>query len=285
VADLSLLILTLLWGSSFWVVHETLLGVSAGVFLVLRFGIATVGGGIVVLARRARPTPGVYRDGALLGLSLFLGFLFQTEGLRFTTPARSGFLTGLSVLLVPLIERVLYRRSVPPRAWLGVLLALIGLGVLVNPLGELGAGVHLGDLLTTGCALAFSFQIIWTSEKTKGHELSFVTLVQVATTGILSLTILPFEDRSFAPTGAVLGALAYTGIVTTTLAYLVQNWAQRHVSATRAAILFTLEPLFAALVSHVIGGEPLGVGLLSGGALIVLGVLVVEVARAGTRAC
>ena len=284
-ADLSLLILTLLWGTSFLVVHETVIATSVGVFLVLRFLVATVGAAVVVWVRKEKPTPGVFRDGALLGLTLFAGFLFQTEGLRFTTPARSGFLTGLSVLIVPILERVLRHRRVPPRAWLGVVLAFVGLGILAEPLGALAPEVHLGDLLTVGCAVAFSFQILYTSERTKGHRLGLLTLIQVATTGVLSLAILPFETPALARTPAFLGVLAYTGLVTTTLAYLVQNWAQRRVSATRAAILFTMEPLFAALVSHVVGGERLGPELLIGGGLIVLGVLVVEIARGEGSSC
>jgi len=285
VADLSLLILTLLWGTSFLVVHDTVIGTSVGVFLVLRFLVATVGAAVVVWVRKEKPTPGVLRDGALLGLTLFAGFLFQTEGLRFTTPARSGFLTGLSVLIVPILERVLRHRRVAPRAWLGVVLAFVGLGILAEPIGALAPEVHLGDLLTVACAVAFSFQILYTSERTHGHSLGLLTLIQVATTGILSLAILPFETPALARTPAFVASLAYTGLVTTTLAYLVQNWAQRRVSATRAAILFTMEPLFAAVVSHVVGGEPLGPELLLGGGLIILGVLVVEIARGSRTAC
>ncbi len=285
-ADLSLLILTLLWGTSFLVVHETVQGTSVGVFLVLRFLVATVAAGVVVLIRKEKPTPGVFRDGALLGLTLFAGFLFQTEGLRFTTPARSGFLTGLSVLIVPILERFLRHRRVAPRAWLGVILAFVGLGVLAEPFGgALAPDVHLGDLLTVACAVAFSFQILYTSERSEGHPLALLTLIQVGTTGILSLAILPFETAALSRTPAFLGALAYTGLVTTTLAYLIQNWAQRRVTATRAAILFTMEPVFAALISHVVGGEPLGPELLLGGGLIVLGVLVVEIARGKRSPC
>jgi len=290
VADLSLLILTLLWGTSFLVVHETVQGTSVGVFLVLRFLVATVAAGVVVLIRKEKPTPGVFRDGALLGLTLFAGFLFQTEGLRFTTPARSGFLTGLSVLVVPILERVLRHRRVAPRAWLGVILAFVGLGVLAEPFGgALAPDVHLGDLLTVACAVAFSFQILYTSERSEGHPLALLTLIQVGTTGILSLAILPFETPALSRTPAfpnqLIASLAYTGLVTTTLAYLIQNWAQRRVTATRAAILFTMEPVFAALISHVVGGEPLGPELLLGGGLIVLGVLVVEIARGKRSPC
>ena len=194
------------------------------------------------------------------------------------------------MLFVPFLERFLYGRRVPTLAWTGVALAVIGLALLAGPYGHsTDINVHLGDLLTVGCALAFSFQIIFTSQRSARHPLGLLTTVQLGTAGLLSLTMLPFETRMLAasPHGmpAFLGVLAYCGIVTTTLAYLVQNWAQRRTTATRAAILFTLEPVFAALFSNVVGGEPLGASLLAGGGLIIVGVLVVELVRGKDAPC
>jgi drug/metabolite transporter (DMT)-like permease len=222
------------------------------------------------------------RDGALLGVVLIAGFALQTEGLRFTTPARSGFLTGLSVLFVPFLERFLYGHRIPRGAWLGVGLALMGLTVLAGLYGHPeDPNVHLGDLLTVGCAFAFSFQIIFTSQRSARHPLALLTTVQLASAALCSLAMLPFETRMLDLTPAFLGVLAYCGIVTTTLAFLVQNWAQSHkkMTATRAAVLFTLEPVFAALFSHVVGGEALGAPVVAGGGLIIVGVLVVELVR------
>ena len=285
-ADLSLLALTFIWGTSFLVVHRTLVGTSAGVFLVLRFAVAAAATGAVALLRRERATPGIVRDGALLGIALGAGFILQTEGLRFTTPARSGFLTGMSVLFVPILERFLYRRFIPPRAWVGVALAVVGLGVLAGPFGGTQyPDVHLGDSLTVACAIAFSFQIILTAERSDRHSLALLTTMQVATSGIIALPILLFESRALEASASFAGVLAYTGVVTTTLAFLVQNWAQRRTTATRAAILFTMEPVFAALISHLVGGEPLGPSILAGGGLIVGGVLVVELSRGRRPAC
>jgi drug/metabolite transporter (DMT)-like permease len=284
VPDLALLALTLFWGTSFLIVKQTLDTTSVSVFLSLRFAIAALTTGMVAVARRERPGKGLLRDGILLGLALSCGFILQTEGLRFTTPARSGFLTGLSVLFVPILERTLYGRAVPPKAWAGVVLALIGLAVLVGPFAYAQSHyVHLGDLLSTGCGVAFSFQIIFTGERSARHPLGLLTTVQLVTATVLSLMMLPFEDRMLTPTPAFFGVLAYCGIVTTTIAFLIQNWAQRRTTATRAAILFTLEPVVAALFSHLVGGEPLGVDIIAGGGLIVVGILVVELIR-GQRA-
>ncbi len=162
-ADLSLLALTLLWGTTFFVVNRTLVGTSPGVFLGLRFLLATGVAGAIWLVRRDRPTPGLWRDGARLGVAMLAGFAFQTEGLQLTTPARSAFLTGMSVLFVPVIERFGYRRALPRAAWLGAVLAVVGLGVLSG--ATVGAGVRLGDLLTLVASVAFALHIVWTARR------------------------------------------------------------------------------------------------------------------------
>src|SRR5689334_25424992 len=119
---------------------------------------------------------------------MFAGFALQTWGLRLTTPARSGFLTGLSVLIVPFLARFLLRRRVPAAAWLGVALAVAGLLALTRPFaGGVAADVRAGDLLSVGCAVAFAFQIIFVSEWSPRHRLPTFTLVQVATTFGLSV--------------------------------------------------------------------------------------------------
>jgi drug/metabolite transporter (DMT)-like permease len=286
VADLSLLLLTFLWGTTFLLVNRTLLGVSAGVFLALRFALATLLTGLAWLIRRDRPTPGLLRDSALLGSAMFAGFALQTEGLRFTTPARSAFLTGMSVLFVPLIERFVLGRPVARGAWLGVLLAVTGLVILTDPFGDgVTRDVRLGDALTLACAFAFSLQILWTGRFSARHPLALLTTLQLgvcaigAAAALLSGELWLGRAHIEATPGFAL-VLAYTGGVMTTGAFLVQNWAQRHTTATRAAVIFVLEPVFAALISHLVGGEDLGVGLLAGGSLIVAGVLVTELTRA-----
>jgi drug/metabolite transporter (DMT)-like permease len=285
VADLALLILTLAWGTTFLLVKNALTGTSAGVFLLLRFGLATAAIGAVVAMRRDRPTRAVVRHGFLLGLAMFAGFALQTMGLRFTTPAHSGFLTGLAVLIVPFLARFLLRRRVHPAAWLGVALAVAGLLALTRPFGEgVAADVRLGDLLTMGCAIAYAFQIIYTSEWSPRHPLALFTLLQVGTTFALSALFLPFEPVRLAPSPALLGTVLYTGLCMTALAFFVMNWAQRHTTAVRTALIFSLEPVAAALFSHVVGGEPLVALDWAGGALIVLGVIVGEVGGAlGSR--
>ncbi len=280
-ADLALLLLTLAWGSTFTLVKRVLEGTSPGVFLALRFAVATGAVGAVWLWRRDRPGRDLWRHAALLGLATFGGFAFQTLGLRHTTPARSGFITGMAVLIVPFLSRFLMGRRVTWAAWTGVGLAVTGLLLLTRPLGgDLPASVRLGDALTAACAVSYAFQILWTSEWSARHPLALLALGQVGVVLAGALLMLPFEARAVGAGAGLWGTVLFTGVAMTAVAFFVMNWAQRHTTAVRAALIFSLEPPAAALFSHWVGGEPLGVLDLAGGGLIVLGVVAGEVGGA-----
>jgi len=257
VADLALLLLTLGWGTTFLLVKNALAGTSPSVFLLLRFAVAAVVVGGVAAARGDRPTRAAVRHGLLLGLAMFAGFALQTLGLARTTPARSGFLTGLCVLIVPFLARFLLRRRVPLAAWAGVALAVVGLLALTRPFGEdLPATVRAGDLLTIGCAVAFAFQVVFVSEWSPRYPLALFTLVQIGATLGLCTLLLPLEPPAIRSTPALWATVGYTGVVMTAAGFFVMNWAQRHTTAVRAALIFSLEPAAAALFSHLVGGEP-----------------------------
>ncbi len=280
-ADLALLALTLCWGTTFLLVHDLLAHTPTGLFLFLRFGLATLALGAAALLRRDRPTPGLLRHGLLLGLFLHAGFVLQTYGLRYTTPARSGFLTGLSVLAVPFLARFLLGRKVLLASWVGVAFAVAGLLLLTRPFGAApGGDVQLGDALTALCSVAFGLQIVYTGEWSRKHPLALLTLVQVAVAFLGSglLALLEPGPARVGPGGWPV--IAFTGVAMTAGAFLVMNWAQRHTSAVRAALIYSLEPLAAALFSHYYGGEPLGPLDWAGGGLIVLGVVAGEVGGA-----
>jgi drug/metabolite transporter (DMT)-like permease len=283
VADLALLLLTLAWGTTFHFVKVVLDVASPGVFLAARFALASLVLGAVALARRDRVGPGFLRHGFLLGLFMLAGFVLQTIGLRYTTPARSGFVTGLAVLIVPFIERFSLGRRVKLASWAGVALAVVGLVLLTRPLGEgIADAVRLGDLLTTACAFAFALQIVFTAEWSPRHPLVPLTLAQVAVTFAGALALALVEGARFRPDGAATfgWTVALTGVAMTAGAFFVQNWGQRHTTAVRAALIFSLEPVAAALFSHWYGGEPLGPLDWAGGTLTVLAVVVGEVGGA-----
>ena len=281
-ADLALLVLTILWGTTFQLVKDVLAGATPGVFLAARFGTAAAVLAVVAFARRETPGPGFARHALLLGAFMTAGFVLQTIGLRYTTAARSGFLTGLSVLMVPFLSRFLTGRRVRLSSWAGVLLAVAGLAVLTRPFDDVSAPVRLGDALTVGCAVAFALQIVFTSEWSARHPLVPLTLAQVAVGFAGGALLAAAEGPALPIDGAARFAatVAFTGVAMTAAAFLVMNWAQRRTSAVRAALIFSLEPVGAALFAHFYGGEPLSASDWTGGALIVLAVAVGELGAA-----
>ena len=199
------------------------------------------------------------------------------------TPARSGFLTGLSVLVVPFIARFALARRVRSASWGGVALAVAGLALLARPSGgALVPATWLGDALTALCAVAFALQIVFTSEWSPRHPLVPFVLTQVLVAFAGALLLVPLEGPFLRAAGAArfAGTALFTGAAMTAAAFLVMNWAQRRTSAVRAALIFSLEPVAAALFSHLYGGDPLAPAEWAGGALIVLGVVMGEVGSA-----
>jgi drug/metabolite transporter (DMT)-like permease len=282
-ADLALLVLTLSWGTTFHFVKGVLAVASPGVFLAARFAAATAALALVRLMRRDPPSPGLWRHGTILGALVLAGLVLQTVGLRYTTPARSAFLTGLSVLVVPFAARFVYGRAVRGAAWAGVALAVAGLALLTRPFGEgISAAIRLGDALTAACAVAFALQIVLTSEWSPRHPLVPFVLVQVAAGLAGTLVLLPLDAPRLEAAGLpLLAATAlFTGVPMTAGAFFVMAWAQRRTTAVRTALIFSLEPVSAALFSHWYGGEPLAAADWAGGALVVLGVVVGEVGSA-----
>ncbi len=278
-ADATLLALALLWATTFTLVKEVLAYASPGVFLSARFGVAAVALLVVWAARRDPLGPGFWRHAGLLGLAMLVGYGLQTVGLRYTTPARSGFITGLSVLVVPLAARGLLGRRIRAATWAGVALALLGLFVLTRPLGPGAAGPRLGDLLTLGSAISFGLFVTFTSEWAPRHPLTPLVAVEVLVTlaGVLLLT--PLEGARLDPgrLGHFAAVVAFTGLLLTAGAFFLMSWGQRHTTAVRAALIFSLEPPATALFAWARYGEPLGALDWLGGALMVLGVLAGEV--------
>jgi drug/metabolite transporter (DMT)-like permease len=276
-ADGALMILTLMWGTTFVVVKDALIHGDPFSFLALRFG---VGAGVLsVLVGRQLLSPSHLRRGTVLGLFLFAGFALQTVGLTHTTPSRSAFITGLSVLLVPVVMLAVFRRVPRVSSLVGVVLSAVGLYYLTG--AEVGeAGLSRGDWLTLGCAVAYAFHIAFTERYAPKEGVQALVAVQLWVVAGLSALCLPFAGARVAWTPAFLGAVAFCGVVASAVAFSVQTWAQARTSAVRTAIIYSLEPLFAGAFSVVLGYERLGVREWVGGGLIVLGVLVSEAGSA-----
>jgi drug/metabolite transporter (DMT)-like permease len=273
-AEFGLAMVCLLWGSTFVLVKNALDDVSPALFLGIRFSIAAVILAVVYAFRRTSRTHS-WRGGIVAGAFLFGGYFLQTLGLRFTTPAKSGFITGLYIVLVPLLLAVVYRRVPGFSEWLGVLLATIGMGLLTLTTSKFEMG--FGDALTVGCAFAFAIHILLLSHYSKHTMTEWLTLLQVGTCAIVALTTCNLLEQPFVRwTRPVIVALAVTSILATALAFYVQTWGQKHTTATRAALIFSLEPVFAWLTSYIFENEILTRQAIAGALCILTGILVVE---------
>jgi drug/metabolite transporter (DMT)-like permease len=229
------------------------------------------------LARSVRWTPRLLADGAALGLALFAGFALQTAGLLWTTPSRSAFLTGLSVMGVPFLGRAL-GRPLPLGPLAGTLCAAAGLWVLYRPAVG-GAGFGRGDALTVACAVVFAVYVLLVERAVARHPIAPLALLQFGLIALLSLPSLVLRPPSVRElTGYPLFASLLMGIVATAGAFLCQLYAQRHLTAVEAGVILALEPVLAALTSVVAGAEQPTGALALGGALVVAAMLITEVA-------
>jgi drug/metabolite transporter (DMT)-like permease len=273
-AELALASVCLIWGSTFVLVKNALNDVSPSLFLAFRFSIATVLL-LLVYAARKKPDAHVWWGGVVTGLLLFIGYLLQTLGLQFTTPAKSGFLTGLYIVLVPLLTAAVYQKAPGLSEWVGVGLATAGMGLMTLTTARLEIGA--GDLLTLGCAFAFAVHILLLDHYAKRVSTEWLTLLQIGACAVFSMVACGFLETPFVRwSPRVLVALAVTACLGTAFAFLLQTWGQRYTTPTRAALIFSLEPVFAWLTSYVFEHEVLTGQVLSGAGCILAGILLVE---------
>jgi drug/metabolite transporter (DMT)-like permease len=217
--------------------------------------------------------PAGRRAGLLVGLALGAGYLFQTIGLQTTSAAVSGFITGMFVVLTPLAAAVLLRQAPDRLAWAAVGLATVGLGFL----SLRGFAVGGGELLTLGCAAAFALHIVGLGRWASSYDVYGLAVLQLLTVAAMCAVVAVPGGLAMPPDAAVWGALALTALAATAVAFVVQTWAQAHLPPTRAAVIMTMEPVFAGLFAVVAGGEHLGLRTLAGAALVLAAMILTEV--------
>jgi drug/metabolite transporter (DMT)-like permease len=215
----------------------------------------------------------------VLGLLIALGIGLQTAGLGRTTVTNAGFITGLYVLFTPLLGLALFRTGIPRVLWLAVALALLGLTLLAG----VPEGSRAGDLLVLVSTVAQALQIVMVERYANRYDAFALTFVEVATAAVGFLVIaVALGDLSVPHGRTVWSAILVTGLFAVAFAYVVQVWAQRRVSATRIAILFSLETVFAGLAGYLFAGDRIGAMGLAGCAAILAGILLAEPAAAAT---
>ena len=212
------------------------------------------------------------RAGALLGLALGAGYLTQTLGLRTAAATVSGFITGMFVVFTPLVAGLALRRRVPTSAWVGVAVATGGLALLSLH----GLSVGAGEALTLLCALAYAVHIVGLERWSSSHDAAGLAVVQLATVAALCLAWALPGGLALPPDAAAWGAVLLTAVAATALAFFVQTWAQARMSAVRAAVVMTMEPVFAGVFGVAVAGDRLTVRTVAGAALVLLAMFLVE---------
>jgi drug/metabolite transporter (DMT)-like permease len=267
---LALIVVTAVWGVTFVQVKDAVAIYPVLAFLALRFGIAMV----TLALPGCRRIRGLGRKGfgaaSFAGALLAAGYLLQTLGLERTSVSSAGFVTGMYVVLTPLIALALFRIRIGGAAWLGVLLATAGLALL--------AGVHGGgggDVLVLGGAAVYSLQIVLMERYAPLYDAIGFTFVEMLAAFVL-LAVFAVPNFPMPHGWTVWGALLVTGIFASALGFVVQTWAQQTTSATRTALLFALEPVWAALFGYTLAGDRLGLAGWGGCVVIMAGIVLAE---------
>lgn len=286
-ADLALLTVTAVWGATFPLVKNATDLAEGGVptywFLAVRFLMAAALLGALFRRRLIGRPAATWRAGALLGAFVFAGYAFQTFGLAYTTSAKAAFITGLSVVIVPVLSVVWLRRPPSPGAWLGVGTALAGLALLSLNDDLLPTR---GDLLVLMGALGFGLHVAGVSRFAGRHDPTALAVIQLGTAGVLAGALHLWERGTvgpgvegvlwWGPPAHVAAATVICGLLATAAAFLLQNLLQPYTTATHTALIFAAEPVWGAIFAYLLAGETLEPRGYVGAALIVAGMLLAE---------
>ncbi len=288
--EAALLFNTIIWGGTFALIKNALTDVSPSLFLGIRFTIASLIFLPFVYPHLKIADKKTIVAGAILGFFYFTGFATQTIGLNLTTATKSGFITGTFVIFIPILQLVIERRK--PRVFniIGVILVLFGLVMLSSKgdnvlefIQQLGSDFNTGDLLTLICAILFAFQVVYVDIFTKKYNYLPMVFIQLLITGLggfifaYLFSIASVEQIKFSFSFGVVGALIYTAVFASIIATIIQLKYQKSVSPTRAGIIYSFEPIFAALFAYFLLNEKISNFGLVGCVLIFVGLIVSEV--------
>jgi drug/metabolite transporter (DMT)-like permease len=264
-APWALLTVSAAWGLSFVVMKSAIERQSVNNFLFTRFVLAVV---VMILIR---PQVVKHFDKDLLlrgfgaGFLLGGGYIFQTIGLANTGAAITGFVTGLYVILTPLFAAVIFNERVSKATWLYVFMATVGLALLSLK----GWSVGFGELMVFFSAIAFAAHITALSKWSAGRDVYAMTITQLMMCAMMTGVASAFEGYSLPPDNGVWGVVIFTAVFATAIAFIVQTWSQAHMSATKVAVILTMEVVFAAIFAIIFAGERLTLQAALGGVLVV----------------
>ena len=274
IADILLVLTTLLWGTSFIITKNLTLDVPIFLYLGIRFSIAIIGF-IPYLIRIKRINKKILLFGTLTGLMYYIAIVFQTLGIQATTAGKAAFITGLSTIMVPFITWLGFRKAIKKRVWLAVIISISGMVFLFL---ERESNVILGDILVLLCAVLYAFFIVLNDKYVRIVDVYLYSAVQLIVISVLSFggSFLLNETYDLMNVSLPFWLIfIYMGLAVTTGTFIFQNWSQQHQEPAQTAIIFTLEPVFAVIfASFILGAEPITILGWLGYALIFIAILI-----------
>ncbi|GAA0715009.1 DMT family transporter [Paraclostridium ghonii] len=273
--EIGLLLVSLIWGSGF---VATQMGLENGLtpfqLMTGRFFIGSLLLSVIFFKKLKNINKKDIISGMLLGMFLFIAFSFQTFGLKYTTPAKSAFLTAANVVIVPFVGCILYKKKVDKIGIISSLITLVGIGIISL---ESDFSISFGDILTLVCAVGFAMHIFLTSEFTKKHDPVVLTCIQMITAFMLSLVLQVFVgEANTTISSSTVGSVLFLGVFNTTLCFLGQTVCQTKVDGTKTAILLSTEAIFGMIFSIIIAKEIITFKMITGSLFIFMAIICAE---------
>ncbi|SDN13341.1 Permease of the drug/metabolite transporter (DMT) superfamily [Psychrobacillus sp. OK028] len=274
IGEIGLILVAIIWGSGFVASAVSLEHFTPYQILVIRFLVGIILLSFVFFKKLKNIKKSTIIKGSIIGVFLYLAFALQTVGLVYTTPSKNAFITAVNVVIVPLIAFFIFKRKMDKFEFFGALLAIIGIGVLSL---KLSGGVNFGDFLTLLCAVAFAFHIIYTAMFVKNEDPVLLTVVQMAVATVLGFIVVLFKGEThFEASFEGVTAVLYLGIISTTIAFLLQTVAQKYTNETKAAIILSTEAFWGMVFSIIILSEVLTGKMVIGATLILVAIIISE---------
>ncbi|NUQ81194.1 MAG: DMT family transporter [Bacteroidetes bacterium] len=276
-AELLLLLITIIWGSTFVITKSSLDHASPLVFLGIRFSLAALVFGLIFHRQIFSSPFRLSGSSWVVILTLLAGFAFQTTGLKYTTASHSGFITGLLVILTPLFQVFIEKKAPGKGVWTGVVLVTIGLYLMISPDRLLDGDRMFGNVLTFICAISFALYIVYLDIATRKDNIWQLTFMQFAVTAAGSLLLAPmFEAPTVVMNQELIVSVVYLAILATIVTTFIQTRYQKDTTPAKAAVIFTMEPVFSAILAFMVLDERIGLAGIFGGIVIVIGLLISE---------
>lgn len=290
ISEFALFIITIFWGATFVVVKESINDISTMLFIAFRFAIAALLLLPFVYKKiKTNLNSDLLKAGIFLGVLLFLGFAPQTVGLKYTSATKSGFITGILVVLIPIFQIFILKRKPAPGTIIGIILVFLGIVLLSSPgdsvlslFYELGSTFNFGDVLTLICAAFFALHVIYIDITSRKYDLWILVFLQLFTASVVSFfAALVFHSTNYELlkidfTPYLIFGVLYTAVFASLINLSLQVKFQKEVTPTKAGIIYSFEPMFAGLFAFFLLNEKISNFGLTGGILIIAGLLVSE---------